>query len=159
MGKLVNPSAWHAGDPQFEPGWKQKDLSTISFLIFLVHVCPLPSFCKTGGAEEKQGTFKKISTVFEGLNFRRHPVPSWWVRYKDVPWSGRVSISVSMPACHAGELGSIPRRGGNIATPPASGWSPLFEFFFGSTSIVHCEKDRYTPRIVPKTSNVVVSPH
>ena len=23
MGKLVNPSAWHAGDPQFEPGWKQ----------------------------------------------------------------------------------------------------------------------------------------
>ena len=34
-----------------------------------------------------------------------------------VPESGRVSISVSMPACHAGERGSIPRRGG-IKLPP-----------------------------------------
>ena len=29
MGKLVNPSVWHEGDPQFVTGWKQKDLSVI----------------------------------------------------------------------------------------------------------------------------------
>ena len=103
----------------------------------------------------KQGTFKKMSAVLEGLNFRRHHAPSWWVRYKDVPRSGRVSISVSMPACHAGELGSIPRRGGKIATPPASGWSPVFgknfwiccnnfeKFLF--PACVHCEKGKYHP--------------
>ena len=31
-----------------------------------------------------------------------------------------VSIVVSIPACHAGDRGSIPRRGGN--TPPFGGW-------------------------------------
>ena len=68
----------------------------------------------------------KDEDVFEDLKFLRQSSVSRWARYESVPGPGRVSISVSMPACHAGELGSIPRRGGEIATPPAPGWSPIF---------------------------------
>ena len=35
MGKLVNPSAWHAGDPQFEPGWKQTFPKCFWFIVQL----------------------------------------------------------------------------------------------------------------------------
>jgi len=38
----------------------------------------------------------------------------------------RVSISVSMPACHAGELGSIPRRGGSPILPTRNRVVSLF---------------------------------
>ena len=129
MGKLVNPSAWHAGDPQFEPGWKQKDLSTLFFLS--------PSFAKIsfwfqgkGQAKLKtRGKLAKDEDVFETLRFRRQTSVSRWAWYKSVPGSGRVSISVSMPACHAGELGSIPRRGGESLPTYRRVVSP---FFFGS---------------------------
>ena len=40
---------------------------------------------------------------------------------------GRVSISVSMPACHAGELGSIPRRGGSMILPIRNRMVSLFD--------------------------------
>ena len=42
----------------------------------------------------------------------------------------RVSISVSMPACHAGELGSIPRRGGSQDPPHPNSDGLLFFFKF-----------------------------
>ena len=53
----------------------------------------------------------------------RAPVLNGLVQHT-VRSSGRVSISVSMPACHAGELGSTPRRGArefHSRARPASG--------------------------------------
>ncbi len=135
MGKLVNPSAWHAGDPQFEPGWKQKDVSTV--LCFRPCIS-LPFFPCTSFLFlllEKSNWWKEIAKdedVFEDLKFRRQSSLSRWARYKTVPGPGRVSISVSMPACHAGELGSIPRRGGESLPTWSLVVSPVFERIFGS---------------------------
>ena len=75
--------------------------------------------------------------------------PVWYINRLSSPFVSQmtatnrsVSIVVSIPACHAGDLGSIPRRIGishEILQPYPAGVSHLFPFW-GRSSSAHTER-------------------